>query len=652
MANSNPAPIPFEYGPALPPGLIRLIKLKNGPPGSKIKFELRVEERGGSEYRALSYTWGSGLCDHEAICNGHSLMITSNLHLALTRLRETEKEETYLWVDAICINQADPVDKSIQVRRMSTIYRDAAAVIVWLGEESDTTDLGLQLLSNLCRAFPSVNGEGIRSLYLDHESLLTLAELDKSGQLEKFGIPSDTTSAPWQAAAKILDAAWFGRRWILQEVASSKKCVFRIGSHESTPEIVLGGAYRIQNFPEFGHALDHGQRRNCDHIECMVQLLRMEQSSWLHESMADVLLETADFQSADPRDRIFAIIGCLESFPLHLVDCTKRLPEILTSVAMCESEEEEWLLSLLRGLCYVDILSADVPSWIPTWEFSSRSWLSLWNEIEEDAIDATQMETSVSEDKKLLRTRAIIFDQVSTISGPTSEKEGLPMAKDNPDTQELQTAQYYSKKCDWLAQCQRIAASASCPTDSADEKLERFLRCYGFGIEFEEGFDFITAYKTYLRLIALTSATQSGHKDPAQIASDYKQRCQQLDVHSQQPGLGADDEIIAAEYRTAMGALAYSWAEAGEASPRLRYGRRFFASEGGKISWVPGSVQPGDSLCVIFGFAMPFLVRKVKDAEQGTLAQYKLLGACYVHDHMDGEIFLNDKLERVTMEIV
>jgi hypothetical protein len=45
----------------------------------------------------------------------------------------------YIWIDALCINQSDNVEKAIQVPLMGSIYTNARQVIVWLGleEESD-----------------------------------------------------------------------------------------------------------------------------------------------------------------------------------------------------------------------------------------------------------------------------------------------------------------------------------------------------------------------------------------------------------------------------------------------------------------------------------------------------------------------------------
>jgi len=159
---SSPESLPlFHYGPALRSDQIRLLKLRSGPSGSDIPFDLSTQPRGHSEYYALSYTWGIPICDRPAECNGQRLMITQSLETALLRLRVKYAGHN-LWVDAVCINQADPVDKSVQVRKMATIYHEAETVIVWLGEESTDTSVGLKLLSNICTTYPSANGKSIR----------------------------------------------------------------------------------------------------------------------------------------------------------------------------------------------------------------------------------------------------------------------------------------------------------------------------------------------------------------------------------------------------------------------------------------------------------------------------------------------------------
>ena len=69
--------------------------------------------------------------------NGHIFRAAVNLEGALRRLRHASTERL-LWVDALCINQADSIEKSHQVNMMGEIYSKSAGVIIWLGDYVDT----------------------------------------------------------------------------------------------------------------------------------------------------------------------------------------------------------------------------------------------------------------------------------------------------------------------------------------------------------------------------------------------------------------------------------------------------------------------------------------------------------------------------------
>jgi hypothetical protein len=49
----------------------------------------------------------------------------------------------------------------------------------------------------------------------------------------------------------------------------------------------------------------------------------------------------------------------------------------------------------------------------------------------------------------------------------------------------------------------------------------------------------------------------------------------------------------------------------------------------------PCSLQPGDLVVVILGLTVPLIVRKAQTAVEAT---YTLVGTCYVHGIMDGEL--------------
>jgi hypothetical protein len=50
---------------------------------------------------------------------------------------------------------------------------------------------------------------------------------------------------------------------------------------------------------------------------------------------------------------------------------------------------------------------------------------------------------------------------------------------------------------------------------------------------------------------------------------------------------------------------------------------------------VPPLALEGDIICIIKGTRMPFVLRKTKRED---LAVYQIIGCCYVHGVMDGEV--------------
>ncbi|KAK7511872.1 uncharacterized protein IWZ02DRAFT_509564 [Phyllosticta citriasiana] len=62
-----------------------------------------------------------------------------------------------VWVDALCINQHDAVEKVAQVEMMKRIYASAQSTIVWLGVEDQGTKSALQALDILLN-YPQIVG--------------------------------------------------------------------------------------------------------------------------------------------------------------------------------------------------------------------------------------------------------------------------------------------------------------------------------------------------------------------------------------------------------------------------------------------------------------------------------------------------------------
>ena len=145
--------IPYRYSSLMPGNdSIRLLRLMpDEDEAADIQcelFEYSLRDSGSSRthlYDALSYVWGNPNETLPIFIDGHVLDITASLHAALLRLRDHSLERI-IWVDAVCINQANEEEKGHQIQSMARIYGQANRVIVWLGEVADDSDLALEAI--------------------------------------------------------------------------------------------------------------------------------------------------------------------------------------------------------------------------------------------------------------------------------------------------------------------------------------------------------------------------------------------------------------------------------------------------------------------------------------------------------------------------
>jgi hypothetical protein len=61
---------------------------------------------------------------------------------------ERERRQVF-WIDQICIDQSNPVEKATQVRLMHEIFYWAQSTLIYLGEPSSSTNLSFQLIRAL-----------------------------------------------------------------------------------------------------------------------------------------------------------------------------------------------------------------------------------------------------------------------------------------------------------------------------------------------------------------------------------------------------------------------------------------------------------------------------------------------------------------------
>ena len=125
----------YCYGP-LPQGqYIRILTLEPGDEDAHLSGELQVVHvQQVGQYEAVSYTWGEPDRCFQFSSSSGIIELTASLDGALRRIIHRDQPRQ-LWVDQLCINQDDKDVRSAQVQYMNSIYKNAARVLVWLGND-------------------------------------------------------------------------------------------------------------------------------------------------------------------------------------------------------------------------------------------------------------------------------------------------------------------------------------------------------------------------------------------------------------------------------------------------------------------------------------------------------------------------------------
>jgi len=113
----------FEYDHLCVSASKRLLKVLPTKPNDLIQIQL-WQGSDAVPYRCLSYTWGAPTPMFPLKVNGRTMHVGKNLHEFLDVAVERFANEL-LWMDAICINQKDDTEKSVQVQRMGDTFKEA-----------------------------------------------------------------------------------------------------------------------------------------------------------------------------------------------------------------------------------------------------------------------------------------------------------------------------------------------------------------------------------------------------------------------------------------------------------------------------------------------------------------------------------------------
>ena len=257
-------------GCPLPPerGHIRLLRLHassdTSAPLSGTILATTFEDSPAS-YEALSYCWGDDTRPETIIVHLESgfspgehmpvpIPITHSLAEALADLR-LPTSDRLLWTDALCINQADNGEKSIQVRQMYDVYANSRRTLVYLGREGSKGMQAAIAHRDYLRALNKGSGTSADSIQAADPGTLvtwdpavgvvragngaparvpgesgcldyhTVAALPETNDIVLFAHKPDIV-ASWKC---ILESPWMTRAWTTQEFVAGPDVLMQLG---------------------------------------------------------------------------------------------------------------------------------------------------------------------------------------------------------------------------------------------------------------------------------------------------------------------------------------------------------------------------------------------------------------------------------------
>lgn len=597
--------VPAYTYTSLQPGEIRLLNLRRTSwwlPGSIEADLIHVPMDSASEYEAVSYRWGSSQRTESILLDGASFVITRSAYNLLIARRSIWRSRT-VWIDAICINQADEAEKAAQVQLMREIYHQASRVVIFTGG-GWTARLAAPLLY-----------ETVAATYQFDDPVLALNKLSNR----------ERSTTKWKALKELVLNDYFTRAWIVQEVSVGEKV-----------ELYYGGLYISWSvFFQLAMHLAHPHRRemltladrkdrafygtsSLENIAFM-SFLRPTSSGTIAQRTAldAVLYATFTFRATDPRDKVFSVLGIAkydDPEGLLLPDYSKSVSQVYRDTAehlFFHSDKPAIHMLALAGIGHTSNRLA-IPSWVASLT-QEHLWFPYTDFINQESSFRASGDSSPDfrkgEIPDSLSIRGVIADTVAILGITTvHDREIRPSGQQNAT---YVTREKYTIITDITACIEKYEDMFPTTADMVDRKL--WLALVAGRIDRQKPSERREWSKIFDHWVGILKKLE---------VSRGSQILDARAVHEGSRDLDSDiEEGDVITYDSAIEGC---------------YGRRFAITEQGRLCWVPPYAEVGDVVFVPFGAQTPFLIR-AKGKMQGQDV-FELVGESYVQGIMWGEL--------------
>ncbi|KAK2736861.1 hypothetical protein FQN55_001356 [Onygenales sp. PD_40] len=365
------APWRFKHTPLEQPSSIRLAEILPGENGDPLALQLHhTTLNTAPPYEALSYEWARNTGLKAVTCGSQEFHLSFNLRAALRRLRHASRRRL-VWVDAICIDQHNPRERSQQVSLMREIYRNARKALIWIGEEKQHTAAAFQIIPKLAENWVAQGSQD--------DKLPIIQPQQRSAKASANQLLDPTDTILWNSIMDVFTRPYFTRTWIIQEIIVSCEATVLCGSnqvdwtsfHRAANHIVQD-EFRASRAPQpatlFLIALIRRIERRVEKGDLRLRtLLRHFRSS----------------KASDPRDKVFALLGLMcrngngasgnpKPKPIIKADYTKAIEDVYREAAAYIITDEQSLKVLTNEYPPNAREIQNMPSWVPDWSANSK----------------------------------------------------------------------------------------------------------------------------------------------------------------------------------------------------------------------------------------------------------------------------------------
>ena len=635
---------PYQYT-GLKAGQFRILSLFLEPVTGFLTCNLDVRDLASSKraYSAISYCWGNHAPTNRLLCsNGQSLLITKSAAEILEFIVPQNPTE-FFWIDQLCINQADLPERSAQVSIMAQIYSSTKQVIAWLGRGDKSTESAVAFVDTLFGKTEDMERKN------RNPTLVPLMSL--SANLHNIPVQMQE-SRRWNNLSQLLSNPWFERMWVMQEVIMA--CAET--SHTAGVDILIlllfekcaidfNKLVKVLSILKSDHLdsnLVQSEVDTCGNMILPPGLWAIQTFSKFRQMRIQdngvplhlALEEGWHFKASDDRDKVYAVVAFADkAATTSLPDYRSTVEDVyISQAAALLGREDEYPMLLHMAGVGLQRSYPTLPSWVPDFSSGSttvnvKSVVTTKRGRRYDASGANgKTEFRVNLPLQALQLQAIQIDTIELVFRQPifSESHDQWYNKLNPSQFFFPEKEHHKKIIQWLESIESfledslliLVSSQPKPkeilwqtivgdysTSSALIDSPRLSRAFEYWYKYHR----LSTGKVISSIFDSYLPNKSDVYERVQLFEDMK--CRSL---STQPVFSTVQKRL------------------------LGYG--------------PEGLLPGDTVCIIKGAVIPFLLRPDTDAvrsgEQNG-KRWRLVGGCFVHGLMYGEGLSMGEMEEV-----